>query len=464
MRRNAIITGILIGAAMAGPAAGQEPVPVLGPGDTPQHGLTIEDIGRLDAEVTRDPAPEPTFPDREVAGLPEEVPAESLNWKRVYVLTLVRDRAGGNPPLVGSLDPAALAGQERRFEIGDFARFRREFLAGRGDNGGAFHDPAEAYLSVLRRVQEVASARQQLIELMGVTQLTQELAQGQSFGLSQLDVDLVNSETIEARVRWQRRIAAYRDALDELKPALGLSPHAAVIPDRGSLAAFNQVFQRARDWNHRPDRKLAELPRIVGQLPALGEVFVNGRRLPAHVDQDVARLNGVLKDATDQAMRNHSASGRADPDGAVAIELRVRRRVRRLVALRGEYEHARRMYELGVRLGDQASERLLRPTGGATIPSRGPSVQAMVDGLDRIREAQDRLVALWIDFRIERLAFYRDLGTLPYGNWDVYLGSFAATAPTGPAPAASPTRGVLEPGETAPPTAPAPAATPPIER
>lgn len=57
--------------------------------------------------------------------------------------------------------------------------------------------------------------------------MIEELAHGQSFGLSQLDVDLVNSETIEARVRWSRRITAYRD---ELKPALGLSPHAAVFP------------------------------------------------------------------------------------------------------------------------------------------------------------------------------------------------------------------------------------------
>ena len=107
-----------------------------------------------------------------------------------------------------------------------------------------------------------------------------------------------------------REIAGYRDALDELKVALGLSPHAVVIPDRRSIAAFRQVFDMVDDWQRRPDRSLAELPRIVERLPALGDVVVNGRRLDLRViEQDPMPMESVL--VTPPARRSRIGPTRA---------------------------------------------------------------------------------------------------------------------------------------------------------
>lgn len=462
MHRNRIITGILIGAAglaaAAVPAAAWQQVPpVPGPGDVPPRGAAIEDIRPHEPAALRGLAVPvvPPLADREVAGLPEQVPAELLTWQRVYALALVRARAGGSPPLAGSLDPAALAEQARRLGVDDFARFRGEFLAGPTDRGDRFHDPADTYLAILRRVQKVAHARQQIARLENLISLIQELVKGRSSGLSQLDLDIVTRELTEARSRSSRRVAEYRNALDELKTVLGLSPRAAIVADRSSLAAFDRVFEQVDQWNRRPDRNLTDLPRIVQQFPALGEVIINGRRMPPQVAPSVAWLDGILKEATDQAGRNHAASGRKDSDRAVALELRVRRRVRRLIDLRDEYENAKQMYVLSIRLGDQAFERMLAPSSPATALTRGPSVQAVVDTFGRSLEAQDRLITVWTGFHAERLELYRDLGSLPYGNWDVFYASFAASTPVRPAPAP-----VLEPAAAPPPAPPAPAVEP----
>ena len=80
-------------------------------------------------------------------------------------------------------------------------------------------------------------------------------------------------------------------------------------------------------------------------------------------------------------------------------------------------------------------------SSGAGGPSRTTLIQGLVDAFGRIPEAQDRLIALWTSFHAERLALYRDLGVLPYDNWDAFYadlsapGSPSAEQPRRPVPA-----------------------------
>jgi hypothetical protein len=103
-----------------------------------------------------------------------------------------------------------------------------------------------------------------------------------------------------------------------------------------------------------------------------------------------------------------------------------------LLEIRRDYEDAKRMYVLAVRLQDQAFERMLTASSGAGVPSRVPVIQGLVDAFGRIPEAQDRLIAHWTAFHAERLALYRDLGVLPYDNWDAFYADLSA--PGRPAP------------------------------
>jgi hypothetical protein len=191
-------------------------------------------------------------------------------------------------------------------------------------------------------------------------------------------------------------------------------------------------------WQRRPDRNLAMLPRIIGQLPELGDALVGGQRLLAAIDpadipmefviRDTTRMEDQLRAAARLANRNRAGAGhdRAAADGDVALELRVRRRIRHLLEMRLGYERAKRGYELAIRLSDHAFERLVHPPSSQAISLRAPAVQGLVGDVERIREAEDRLVALWTSFRAERLELYRDLGTMPYGNWDVFYAHLAA--------------------------------------
>ena len=105
-----------------------------------------------------------------------------------------------------------------------------------------------------------------------------------------------------------------------------------------------------------------------------------------------------------------------------------------------------------VRLADQSFERLCSPPDGNTT-SRSTIVAALLEHADSLRDLADQLIALWTTFRADRLAFYRELGVLPYNDWDSFYGQFAAT-PAGPqeAPLEQPADAIAP----APPPPPAP--------
>jgi hypothetical protein len=385
-----------------------------------------------------------------IAGLPRSAAAEVLTWERVYTLALIRARSGGKST-AETLDPKDLDEQARRCEVADFARFRTAFLTGRDGDGRAFHDPSPAYFRVLRRRESIDVDIRYVARLENLNRLVRELIQGENAGLSQLDIDSLAEALVQGRQRASREIAGYRDDLDELKLALGLSPHAPVLPDRGPVAEFARVWDAVGTWQRHPYRNLAELPRIIGRLPELGDALVGGQRLLAAIDpasipieillRDTTRMEEQLRAAARLAIRNRADAGHdgAAADGDGALELRVRRRIRHLLDMRQEYERAKRGYELAIRLSDHAFERLVHPPSPQAISLRTPAVQGLVGDMERIRDAEDRLVAIWTSFRTERLELYRDLGSLPYGNWDVFYAHLAAgpaAAEPHPAPAA----------------------------
>ena len=81
-------------------------------------------------------------------------------------------------------------------------------------------------------------------------------------------------------------------------------------------------------------------------------------------------------------------------------------------------------YELAIRLQDQAFERMVAPSTGA-ISLRSPLLEGMIEHGNRSCEIEDRLVSLWMTFRAERLALYRDLGVLPYKDWTAFYADLA---------------------------------------
>ena len=101
-----------------------------------------------------------------------------------------------------------------------------------------------------------------------------------SSGVSTLDVDMVEASAIRAKDRLADEIAHFRDRLDELKAAVGLTPRAPVIPDPDEIVAFREAFEGVQNWHRNPKRTLDVFHQLVGRIPGLGEVKIDGTADP----------------------------------------------------------------------------------------------------------------------------------------------------------------------------------------
>jgi len=292
-----------------------------------------------------------------------------------------------------------------------------------------------------------------------------ELIQGGSSGLSQLDVDRVSVRLERARQRFAGDIGRYRDDLDRMKVAFGLSPHAPIIADRRILAGFDAAFEGVENWLRKPNRDLGELHVLVDRAPVLGDVVVGERPIARAVEGNPNAIDDLLNAAAREAIKNRSArnGGQAQGDSEVQLELSVRRRIRHLFEIQAAYVSEKRSYERAIRVKDQSFERLFAPATGVTV-RRTPLLGELLDHLAEARKAEVRLVRLWTEFRAERLALYREIGTLPYKDWNSLYENLTAAgavpAEGAPAPANLPAPGANR--QPSPPAAEAdPQPTPP---
>jgi hypothetical protein len=275
-----------------------------------------------------------------IAGLAADSRPERLTWERVYTLALVRARTGPAES-ADQLDPKVLAEAAQRHGVADFGRFRRDFLAGRAGHpgagaGGTFRDPSADYLELLRRLQVIDDARCDIALRENCLRLFRELIQGESSGLSQLEVDLVETSLVRARQRMAAETARFRDGLDELEAVPGLSPRAASIPDPQDIAAFREAFERVYNWNRDPNRLFGTLPRLIARVPVLGEVVVEGRPILGTTEADPGRLEDVLAAAMRVAKPDGGdrEKGEAARDADLRLEVQLRRQLRGLVEAR----------------------------------------------------------------------------------------------------------------------------------
>ena len=396
--------------------------------------------------------------DNEIAGLPRASRPELLTWERVYALALVRSRSGRGA-FWAALDPAALAVEAPRQGVADFARFRKEFLAGDPPPGRrAFRDPSAGVLDLLGRLQTIDNARRNVATHENLNAMLVERIQGESSGLNRIDLDTVFASLVRARQKLADEIRQFRDGLDELKVALGISPRAAVILDRQSLASFRVVFDSVDSWARHPRRHLADLPQVIERLPTLGEVVLDGQPILATISTTPDQWEDVLTAAAQLAINNRLDPDKAQApvDAGIQLELRIRRRLRKLFETERAYEGEKRTYELAIRLKDQAFERLLAPSAEVTM-SRSLLLHGLIEHVTQALSAEDRLTNLWTSFRAERLALYRDLRVLPYNDWISFYTDLsappAAAVPAAPAQA-RPADAPAPPAPPAPPTRP----------
>ena len=278
---------------------------------------------------------------------------------------------------------------------------------------------------------------------------------GHGLGFTQFDLDQFALAVEETRLDLEAEQLQLRDRLDRMKAELGLAPGVALVPDPEGLEGFRRVFDEIGSWPLDRRRRLEDLSRLVGSLPAIGDVELDGLPLltdhrpragPAGIP---ARGGGPDRGAEPrrcgEARRNGAHA--SNPPKAAGPEPQPPK------LRRGDSP---------VHDPPEAERPASRATGGSSRSDPAgdtPELEGTRDARGRRPRMPEPPRRALDDLPGERLALYRDLGTLPCENWDEFYRLFSCKPgkvdppppPEQPAPAAP-----APPAPRAPPAPPMP--------
>jgi hypothetical protein len=133
------------------------------------------------------------------------------------------------------------------------------------------------------------------------------------------------------------------------------------------------------------------------------------------------------------------------------VKFQVRNDIRQLLLFYKQYDLQKRNFISTVRATDLSLQNIIGPqqaaAGGGGGAAGGTQTQLYAQNQGRIVQVQNGILGVWVNYQIQRLVLYRDLGTMPYDEWEAYYELFpAATGQSGaaanaggnPGPAAAP--------------------------
>jgi len=458
-------------------------------------------------------------------------------------LTLVQPFLRGGGRAV-TLEQLTLAERNLLYAVRSFAKFRQEFtvatlvggsitnfgssVTSLGFSGGGNNDPTTGFLNVVEDVQLIENDRRNIAAYEQLVTVYKELIQGESSGLSQLQLDQVESGLQGAKQGFIRDRTQYRLDLDSFKMQMGLPPDTPIIPDRSITQPFRDVFDAVDEWQRNPRRDLKDLPSFAEKLPQLEDIVVDGRsvlgvypmedktrgvanteegledvllaaeRIAMEHRLDLMNQRALLYDAwraikvaanalqgvlnvsltnqfltpptttnpfgfVDQAKQfslvlnaelplvrmaernnfrtallNYQRQRRALQNFEDSIKLNLRTEIRSLQTTYLNYEILKRNFILTIRQKDQAFEQIIAPPQGAAgAGNTNAALQTtnLVNFQQSLLNIENQLVSTWYQYQSTRLQIYRDLGTLPYDEWEAFHELFPAE-PVGDAAAA----------------------------
>lgn len=434
-----------------------------------------------------------------------------------------------------TLEPLTQAERDLLYQVRTFAKFRQEFVVATlvggsftapgsnvtslGFSAGGNSDPVIGFLNVVQDVQTIENDRKNLAAFQQLSKVYSELIKGESSGLTQLQVDQIDNNVQNARQRLIQDKLSYRGALDQFKTQLGMPPDVPMILDRTLTQKFKDTFDAIDIWQRDGNRKLEDLPALVGKLPELEDVLIDGRSVlavyekpPAEENEDELEelliaservafehrldimnaraqlydfwrqirvtangLKGIFNvTLTNQiltppnttnpfafvsqakefsllfnaelplvrmaernnfraALINYQRQRRALQIAEDQLKLNLRADVRGLQTQYLTYEIAKRNLVLTIRQKDQAFEQIIAPPqqqqgGGGVGQAANAATQTtnLINFQSQLLTLENSLINTWLQYETGRLVLMRDLGTLPYDEWEAYRELFAS--------------------------------------
>jgi hypothetical protein len=451
----------------------------------------------------------------------------------VIPITIVQPFLRGGGRAV-TLEPLTLAERNLLYQIRTFARFRQEFVpnvltANQAVTGGG--DGNIGYLNVLQQLQQLENSRAILAAYEAIFTAYQEMASGAGAGVSQLNVDQIDSTLTGQRNTLIGQTIAFQNQLDQYKIQLGLPPDLPLVLDRGLTQPFRDVFGRIDRWFGDENRDPADLPGYVEALPRFEDVVLDGRpvvaqgREPSNREDvllaaerialenryELMNARAQLYDAWRQlAVRHNALKGifnvsvtnqiftptnttnpfafvdqakqfaltfntelplvrlaernayrqglilyRQQQRALMLLEdqtkFTVRQDVRALIQLAEQYENQKRQLVISLRQRDNSARLIFAPPGAGTGDASAQitaQTTTLIQGIQQTLSAQNALITNWVQYQTARLSLYRDLGILPYDEWEVFYALYPES-PAGTRDDNSPVRPGADPARAA---------------
>lgn len=415
------------------------------------------------------------------------------------------------------------------YQVRSFAKFRQEFIVdmltggtitqpGVGFNLSGFStggntDPTLGFIPVAQSFAEVIIDLKNVAYFEQLAALYEQLIEGESSGLSQLQVDQVKSRVLTARQALISDILVLRNNNDQFKQQLGLPPDTPMVPDLSLFQPYLDVFSEIDEWQRDPKRKLEDVPKIVEKIPQLQDIVLDGHsilgmyknsttydneedleatlqaavRIALEYRLDLMNTRAQLYDAWRQirvranalkgflnvsltnqvftpptttnpfafvsqakqfslvlnaelplirvAERNafrqaiiaYEQQRRALQSQEDFIKNQLRSDIRQMQVTYITYEITKRNLILNIRLKDQAFEQIVAPPqAGAGTQGLAQSANAATQTTNLINfqttliNSEIALTTAYQAYQLARLTVYRDIGTLPYDEWEAF--------------------------------------------
>jgi len=408
---------------------GEKPVPsnILDQ-EKPQAGAQAPKAAELEPQELHALIVGPAIPrlePAELAGLAPGAKPVVLTLQQAFALALIRARtpAADRKARSEPFDPKTLDERARRVGADNFDKFRQEFIA------QEFRDPALQFFEVLKHRQEVDSARDQAAMAANMRRLFDELLKSGLPAVSRLQVEQINNYLLVSQQSLALSLASYRSEVDDLKVFLGLPVSMPLVLDERILVPFTTVYRATDQWQREPDRQLDRLTAMHDRLPRLENKKIGGRSLREVIEGTIPEEQ-FLAECT-AAARPHSAILKDDQaalDDRNIVEQGIRTVARTLIVVHKAYEVDRAQLEIATRYLDLTFDQVVSPPAAGTSAvvqsvSTANHVTNVIGAASRLYKARSALVTQWFQVKEVELRLYRQLGTMPFDNWDAFYQS-----------------------------------------
>jgi hypothetical protein len=135
---------------------------------------------------------------------------------------------------------------------------------------------------------------------------------------------------------------------------------------------------------------------------------------------------------------NYERQRRALQSTEDSIKLIIRQDMRLMLVNYLSYEIAKKNFILAIRQKDQAFEQIIAPPAAAGAANQAPlQTTNLINFQQSLVNNENGLVTSWYQFQVQRLQLYRDLGTLPFDEWEAFYELFPELSSNAYAPAAT---------------------------